>query len=392
MAKKKSALFHKGLIFVLLVLNVVAVLVLLFVYLSQYIPPTFSMLLTYCGLGFHYLVIVNLIFIVIWLFVKYQYALISIVFLLINVNNIDKTYQMRGTDKPEVCYNCIKVLSYNAQLFGVYNSNEPAEQIKSRNQILEMLQKENADIICLQEYFYEKSNKINFSTTDTILSMFNLNKRTNRATSQFYSCYFPINYKKEYFFGQAIFSKYRIINKGFVELPDTNTSNSAIYVDIRFKYDTIRVYSLHLESFRFDKIDYESSHLFLNNELNNPYLNEKAKLLSDRMEVAYKKRAGQAKAVRKHIEECQYPVIICGDFNDTPTSYSVNEVGSGFTDTYRLSGKGRGTTYHGKHFPSYRIDYIFHDKKFHSYGHTVNTSISVSDHYPIYSYISIKKR
>jgi len=107
---------------------------------------------------------------------------------------------------------------------------------------------------------------------------------------------------------------------------------------------------------------------------------------------AFQMRQGQAIAVREDIDSCKSPVIVCGDFNDSPGSFSYHKIAHGFTDSFRNSGKGRGTTYFGDAFPAYRIDYILHDKQFNDFGHTVCTQLKASDHYPIFSYISIIKK
>ena len=55
--------------------------------------------------------------------------------------------------------------------------------------------------------------------------------------------------------------------------------------------------------------------------------------------------------------QCPYPYIISGDFNDTPSSYAVNQMAKGFKNAFREKGTGLGRTYNGD-FPNYQIDYI----------------------------------
>ena len=103
-------------------------------------------------------------------------------------------------------------------------------------------------------------------------------------------------------------------------------------------------------------------------------------------------RQKQAKAIREHISDCPYPVILCGDFNDSPASFSYNKIMHGLKDSFRNSGKGTGTTYIGGNFPAYRIDYILHSPCYLSYGYTVGKEMGISDHYPIVSTISLFKK
>ena len=90
-----------------------------------------------------------------------------------------------------------------------------------------------------------------------------------------YYQYFPNNLRNEYFYGLANFTKYRIVNNGVVELETIN--NIAIYADIKYRSDTIRIYSIHLTSIHLDKIDYETGKYFSQN-LNDPNLSKKQKI------------------------------------------------------------------------------------------------------------------
>ena len=93
------------------------------------------------------------------------------------------------------------------------------------------------------------------------------------------------------------------------------------------------------------------------------------------------KRAEQAATLREHLNQCPYPVIVCGDFNDTPVSFTYRTVRGDLKDSFTESGKGTANTYNGK-LPSFRIDYILYSPKFTSYNFEVST-LNHSDHYPI---------
>ena len=186
----------------------------------------------------------------------------------------------------------------------------------------------------------------------------------------------------------AIFSKYRIVNFGIVNTGDSS-SNKSMYVDIRYNRDTLRIYNVHLSSMRLASEDYETGKAVMHNDHSDPEFDSKAKRLTYKISRAFDQRQHQAIAVRADIDSCRFPVIICGDFNDSPAAYSVHKIGHGFKDSFRSSGKGIGSTYHGESFPAYRIDYIFHSNRYNDFGHTVCTNLQASDHYPIYTYISI---
>jgi len=381
---------RKPLIIIFLILNIVAAFALLLAFCSQFISPETSVLPTYCGLVFPYLVCANLFFVLFWIFVKLKCTFFSIIILLLNINNIDKYYQFSGMNKPDICDHCVKVMTYNVQLFGLYNSDDPKKQKQEHDKVLAFLKEERPDILCLQEFFYDKSGELEFNTVDSIFSALNILKRSPQEYKQYYATAFPAH-RNDYFYGVAIFSRYKIISTGVVENADSLSTNASLYADIKYNKDTIRVYCIHLESFKMDKSDYKVGEMLAANDLNDPYFNRKALKISDKMLVAYKKRAKQSKLIRKSIKNCSYPLIVCGDFNDTPVSYSYAQIGQGLKDAFRSSGKGMERTYHGEAFPSYRIDYIFHSKCYKSYACRVCHNIAVSDHYPVCMDISLRK-
>lgn len=387
MAKRKKRKINFLKLFKILfqILNIISAVGLLFTFICQYLPPSFSYIIAFSGLGFGYLLFINLFFVFFWLFIKFSISLLSLSLILLNINNIDKFYQLNETPKPESCVNCVKVMSYNVRLFGLYNDNNLTERKLHKQEILDYIESENPDILNIQEFFYDKSGNLNFNTLDTLISILNL------KDENYYYTYFPYNRKNEYFYGYATFSKYRIVHTGVVILPDSHTV-AATYVDFRYKGDTIRNYNIHLASNYFDPIDDQTTKQIIENNDFDSTLNSRARIVYQKMKGAILKREHQVKAIKKHIEESPYPVIVCGDLNDPPFSYSYQQISSGLKDSFRTSGKGKGNTYQGPIYPSYRIDHIFHSNSYKSYGHTISDQIKKSDHYPIYCYISLLKK
>jgi endonuclease/exonuclease/phosphatase family metal-dependent hydrolase len=178
-------------------------------------------------------------------------------------------------------------------------------------------------------------------------------------------------------FGMATFSKYPIVRKEMIEFNES--LNGSMSSDIVIGNDTIRIYNCHLQSIRLrnDYNDLLDSLIFNYNE---KQLNE-LKDITIRLRQAYIQRAHQVDILTGHIASSAYPVIVCGDFNDTPVSYTYKSLSKNKKDVFIESGSGIGTTFRGN-FPYVRIDYILYSPWFKS-EYYKSEKVNWSDHYPV---------
>jgi endonuclease/exonuclease/phosphatase family metal-dependent hydrolase len=100
----------------------------------------------------------------------------------------------------------------------------------------------------------------------------------------------------------------------------------------------------------------------------------------ERMKSSYKNRAEEARAIKEHMQSSPYPIILCGDFNDTPLSYAYNTISENLKDAFKESGKGIGQSF--VKIPALRIDYILHNESFSSYNYKRHKQ-KLSDHYAV---------
>jgi endonuclease/exonuclease/phosphatase family metal-dependent hydrolase len=350
-------------------LNYFAAIVLLLSVLAAYISPRTFWPMAFFGISFPVIFCINLFFIIWWGMQMRWWALLSAGMILLSGNNLLGNLQYHGTQKvPDK--SDIKVLNYNCMLFDLYNWSHNKQ---SRHLIFSMLQEESPDILCLQE-FYTSEQKGDYNNADTLQKFL---KAKNMHAE------FTTTLREFDHWGIATFTKYPIVRKGKIEF-NTASNNICIYTDMLIDGDTVRVYNLHLASISFGKKEYKFLDDIGNQKIEDPYL-DGSKSIFKRLKKGFLERAGQVEHVKAHMEACAYKKILCGDLNDTPSSFAYHTIKKGLKDAFRESGRGVGKTYRG-HLPFLRIDYILHDPAFSSTNYRQNPE-SLTDHYPVSCYL-----
>ena len=180
--------------------------------------------------------------------------------------------------------------------------------------------------------------------------------------------------------GLAIFSKYEILDSGFV-WKDYGSINVGIFVDLKLRQDTIRIYNVHLASMHLRLHQYKESDYYL----------WKMKQLIHRLKYGAEKRSIQIDKLITHTNNCPYPYIICGDFNETPYSYNYFKLKRHFYNAFEEAGNGFGFSFNSILF-FLRIDHQFYDDKFEAINYRVDRSMKISDHFPTRGFYNLKKR
>jgi endonuclease/exonuclease/phosphatase family metal-dependent hydrolase len=184
--------------------------------------------------------------------------------------------------------------------------------------------------------------------------------------------------------GTVILSKYPMEAGG--DIPFGATANSTLWVDIRVGNDLIRVYSVHLQS---NKVSVDTEKVLEEaDEVGHEHTLRGINRVVGKVGRATAVRAEQALRLREHVLKSPHPFLLCGDLNDTPTSYVYALLADGLCDTFREKGSGIGTTFGGV-LPMLRIDYILTDPAFKTYTcRTVRGPYS--DHYPVFAEMKLK--
>jgi len=365
-------LFKSGKTFIKIVLlffQGLLVIALLLSYLSFHISPGSFPVIAFAGLAYPYILLLNVVFILFWLFSKIKFALIPILVVFLGWNHIGRLIQFGNSSKGEPGEDAIKIISYNLQNFLKVNTSTTkyVTDFKNETRIKEFLQDQKADIVCLQEMLYDRKNNKQFT---------NKLGKTLDCRNYYYENYFGSNNK--IIDAIAIFTSYPIIDKGhFVH----DGKSIGIYTDLKINEDTLRVYNIHLASIHFKQEDYKFwSEITQQEEQEN--LKEGTLNIMKKMQAAFIKRSQQAQKLKQHIRQSPYANVICGDFNDTPSSYAYNQLSENCKDAFVKSGRGLGRTYSGELFPAFRIDFILYDEAYQSADFVLH-KIPYSDHYPL---------
>lgn len=335
-------------------------------------PATFWVI-AFFGLAYPFILLANLIMVLYWLLRRSWWVLLPVLCIAVGWNDLAKTFGFHF-QKPNSYapgQDVIHMMTYNVHNFKRFGSKN---DISTKNDILDIINNKQPDIIGFQEFYSRRHGQ--YDMVDTLQQLLH--------TKEYYFEALQANSSEA--IGMAIFSKFPIISHGFIQLSNDRTSeNQCLYIDVKKGNKTFRVYSVHLQSVRFDPEDYH-------------YLNEisgqgkadmgSTKRLGSKIKTAFIKRSRQVAMIKGDAAKCPYPYIISGDFNDTPLSYAVNQMATGLKNAFCQAGSGLGVTYNGK-FPNYQIDYIMCSPVFDITRYDIIKK-KLSDHYPVYVEMILK--
>jgi len=248
------------------------------------------------------------------------------------------------------------VMTYNVKSFGLYDWYEDKPYF--RPQMMEFIAQANSDITCLQEFYTITEPNNRFNTLDTLRDLL-------KGKEYFLDSAMVAGHEQT--FGLAVFTKFRIIEKGEINLPSTGT-NSAMFCDLDLGSQKIRLIQFHLESVNRLK-DFKNHHPLSLIEKMESYL------------IAMHTRAIQVEAISECMAQSPFPIIACGDLNDFQWSYCYKKLTLKLKDAYENKGWGLGNTFPSSN-PLVRIDYVFYSPELMALASMVKPC-TYSDHRPI---------
>ena len=362
-----SLLTFRGLFANVMLLTVLGLL--LTGYAGLLCPRTWSWL-SLAGYAFPLFLAATLFELALCVFIKKRLLVIPFIGLLLAYQPVT-LYCPVNTPK-EAPEDAIKFVSFNTYNWskGEYGKDD----VGQRNPIVEYLQTCEADIICLQEApLYEKVKKDidelltpRLPYTDTV--------RNERGCSV------------------TIISRFPIVKKQLIQYETIGNVSGAFWLDINGR--EVMVVVNHLQTMGFSMDERKAfGDMMHGKQDDTDEIKSTSRTIIGKILDASRTRSWQAEAVAQLVREnSDKPIIVCGDFNDIPQSYTyhtISKPGTGkdgndieLTDCYRASGFGPGFSY-GHFGMKVRIDNILCSKHFTPYECSIDQSNDFSDHYPI---------
>lgn len=346
----------------------------LVVYALTYWTPSSHWLLGFMMISLPVLIVVHLVFMVFWLFLSPRRAFVILLVLLAGWPFLKRTYRPSfSTDKSLASKptssekKSLTVLNYNVFSFGWYKYRNEKDQA-TVEKFKTWMGQQDADILCLQEYVSDPNSK-NFNITELLIKKgythqaFLLQKAGSSGR-----------------FGLALFSKYPIL-----ATRDTlfTSQNGLLQADIIWKKDTVRIINVHLYSMT----------LQLSEMVHAPDYEKKkheARYAFRQLRRGFEARAQEIVPLQRWVRNSPYPIIVCGDFNDTPYGYVYGRMSRWLANAFEEQGQGFGFTYN--RLPSFiRIDNQFYDsKRLNLMEFRTMQDVPHSDHYPLMGRYSLK--
>lgn len=323
-------------------------------WLAGIMPPQKSWVITVLSLGMTPLLAINLLLVLWWAYKRKLLAILPLAAILLNIGFITSMFQF-DTRKSSAVRSDLKVVSYNIHGFGQSDLRGTMDNLAL------YFNKEEVDIVCFQEFWTTEKCPI-----DSIQASFSQVMPYHAAHPQ------------ETGTELAIFSKYPISASGLLSFPET--ANSTMWADIEVGGRRIRVFNAHFQTTNINQSQ-DKIYRLRDRGITDQKGKEAFDDIMDRLYLNACKRTEQVEKVRAVMDTTSEPMIFCGDFNDTPASYTYKRIKGELKDGFKSAGKGYASTFKPM-LGLFRLDYIFHSPEFTGMKY-YSPDLSWSDHHPV---------
>ena len=360
MARKERSFFGKAIVFLLTVFAVIGLVAMALSVLCPYVNPQRFVWLAFFGLAFWEIFFFNVLVFILLLLMWSRKLWVAVIALVVSIPGINKSFSFGSKQDSS---DSIKVMSYNVQMFKPLDEEMTSEDVCDK--VINIVREQSPDILCCQEFAAFKRGVNRPQCIEDFAK--------NSGFSYIY-----YNRKSNYG-GNVIFSKWPIEkvseDTGFGQ---ENTYGVMVSVDAGDR-GLFYLANMHLLSYKLsdDEID-----VLMRPSDRRGSLDTVGMTVARKLKYAYERRADEIDTVLHAMPPVNGPIIMCGDFNETPMSYVYREMQkAGFTDTFTKVGRGIKPTYAGR-IPLLRIDYMWVNDKVRPLCYKRHR-VKASDHYPI---------
>lgn len=357
-----------------MVATVVCALLLLMGLLAGSVSPTRMTLFAFIGLGYPIIYILNLACALWWAIRWRWWFFVSAAVLLIGIGGIGRYYRLTILKNPsDVSYeqNDLVVVSYNVKGFSTVEELTVRQEADS---IAHWFNGRGANLVCLQEAYFPSS--FSFECFKDSLANFKYGFFENTLQEE---------EEEPSLSGLAIMSSYPIVDHGI--LWGDSLRVGSVWADVKVGRDTLRVYNVHLKSTGVAPAD--RNRTLSVNIVDDTLAVSNLSNIVGKMSDNYQLRVGEVEEVVSGVRKSEYPVVVCGDFNDVPTSHTYKRIRSNsLQDSFIERGRGVGYTFKGFR-ELFRIDYILSSEDYFEVKEYDSPELPYSDHNPVISRLGV---
>jgi len=364
---------------ILLCCNCLLIAALLISVWLPYLSPQLWWPSGFAGLLFPVLLCLNLLFIPVWLLYRKKYYWLPIAATLFSYKAILVSFSLHLSQEPVTGLrpaSQFTVMTFNTSSMGVKGYKLDKELHAS---IIHTLKEASPDLLCLQEFYTNDDPKL----TNNISAI-----QQNLGYPHYYFTADKTHWNT-WHYGIILFSRYPVIHTRKIPCgySEAGSGSSILEADVLINSDTVRIYTAQLRSYMFNPAELSQINAIKSLDGNHAQL-PAARALAYKMRHTFTTRARQAQLLHGLTTESPYPVIVCGDMNDTPVSYTYYIVSQQLQDAFLEKGSGIGRTLSFLS-PTLRIDYILAHSQFNIHGYRTFTNASF-EHFPVMASFSLK--
>lgn len=292
------------------------------------------------------------------------WAWVALLGLLAGYPFIRATLPLAWPAEPTPGMPTLKVLSYNTENFMAFTRHLEPRKANARK-MLAWFKQEAPDVLVLQEV-WQYPAVTEFTVLEQLPAL---------GFKHYYwsgKAHMPDG---EYGPGMLIASRHPLDN-GATLFRRKGSHNKILRADMDWHGRTVRIINVHLQSIRLTYTD-------LSLRYDDKPFKTKPQRIVDKMRKAFIRRSAQVAVLLEAIRSSPHPVLICGDFNDTPYSYTYWQLRRHLRNSQEEAGHGLGTTYIGKIKRTLRIDHQFADPRLRPYRLDVIDTMRRSAHLPL---------